>query len=118
MAKIYQQRKNPISSKIIYDKAPLTEVQFVCGTAVILIQLNNKWSCLSQFQLWSIKENKREMHDDNSSQSGDPDRGPVGKAVTEAVGKNLTGLKEQFINLNHPCSLCITEWVTRVMQIS
>lgn len=49
------------------------------------------------------------MYDDNISQSGDPDRGPVGKAVTEAVGKNLTGLKEQFINLNHPCSLCITE---------
>lgn len=108
MAKVYQLGKNPFSSKIIYDKAPLTEVQFVRGIAVILIQLNNKWSCLSQFQLWSIKENKRELQDNNTSQSRDPDKGTVGKAVTEGVKKNLTGLKEQFINLNHPCSLCIT----------
>lgn len=95
MAKAYQQGKNPISSKIIYDKAPLTEVQFVCGIAVILIQLNNKWSCLS-FQLWSIKENEKELHDDNTSQCRDPDKGTVGKAVTEG-GKNLTGPKNNSL---------------------
>lgn len=87
MAKVYQLGKNPISSKIIYDKAPLTEVLFVCGIAVIMIQLNNKWSCLSQFQLWSIKENKRELQDNNTSQSRDPDKGTVGKAVTKGVKK-------------------------------
>lgn len=88
-----------IPSKFIYDKALLTAVQFVCGIAVVLIQLNNKWICCFSLQLQSVSENKREQYFNQPGvQLGEQWEGsfPRGEKCPQDN-------KAQFINLNHPC---------------
>lgn len=90
-------RGKPISPEFIYDRARLTEVQFVCGTAVILPQLNDKWICLSSLQLRSMRKQRGTI----CQAARGAVRGTEGRQFSQGW-KLPQDNKAQFINLSQP----------------
>lgn len=87
-------------------EARLTEVQFVCGTAVILSQLNNKWICLSSLQLRSTRKQRGTIF----QAARGAVRGTGGRQLSQGW-KLPQDNKAQFINLSQP-------WITVTSCIS
>lgn len=90
-------RGKPVSSQFIYDRGGLTEVQFVCGTVVILIQLNNKWICCSSLQLWGMRKQRGTIF----QAARGAVRGTEGRQLSQGW-KLPQDNKAQFINLSQP----------------